>query len=167
MNFTFYLEKLHDSEEFKEFMLENPNAYICSAFFIIDHEKSYDKQHLDFYSPDSKKVFSFKLEEGIRKEPLETFDDKIPQKLTLDYDFDLEELEKIVSERMEKENIKNKIQKILISLQRVEQKDLLVLTIFISGLGLLKVSIDLVGKKIKDFEKKSFFDIMKFVKKGK
>ena len=54
MNFQFYIEKLHNSEDFKKFMKENLDAYLCSGFFIIDFEnpKNPDnKSHLDFYIP--------------------------------------------------------------------------------------------------------------------
>jgi len=38
MNMQFYVEKLSHSEEFKEFMKKNPDAYLCSGFFVIDKE---------------------------------------------------------------------------------------------------------------------------------
>ncbi|MCX6743802.1 MAG: hypothetical protein NT116_06255 [Candidatus Parcubacteria bacterium] len=50
-------------------------------------------------------------------------------------------------------------------MQSKDKKNYLLGTIFISGLGILKVKIDLDEKKITDFEKKSFFDMMKIVKK--
>jgi hypothetical protein len=56
--------------------------------------------------------------------------------------------------------------KLLFSLQNQEGRDHLIGTIFVSGLGMLKCSIDLQDKKIVEFEKKSFFDIMRVVKKG-
>jgi len=62
-----------------------------------------------------------------------------------------------------------KIQKILLSLQKIDKKDFLIGTVFISGLGMIKVKIDLdlehrsvypnvqnFGAKIVEFEKKSF-----------
>jgi len=63
-----------------------------------------------------------------------------------------------------------KIQKILLSLQKIDKKDFLIGTVFISGLGMIKVKIDLdlehrsvypnvqnFGAKIVEFEKKIFF----------
>ena len=38
MNLQLYLEKLKSSGVFKEFMKENPKAYLCSGFFTIDKE---------------------------------------------------------------------------------------------------------------------------------
>ena len=166
MNISFYLEKLRDSKEFKDFIKKNSKAYMCSAFFIIDYEKFENKQHLDFYSPNTKEIFSFKLEDGIKKEVLNNYNEKVLEKLSLNYEIEFEEIEKILNKKMDKEKVTNKIQKILISLQKFENKDLLTLTVFISGLGILKVIIDPVEKKVLEFEKKSFFDMLKFVKKG-
>jgi len=165
MNFQFYLEKLHDSEEFKKFMKENSGAYLCSGFFVIDKEKSWDEYNFDYYVPSIKKMFSFKLGKGIELVPIDMFDKRVPEKLSLDCDFKLEEIENIVVKRMEQENIKNKIQRLLFSLQNLDRKAFLVGTVFISGLGILKMNIDLSTKKITDFEKKSFFDMMKIMRK--
>ncbi|RLG12017.1 hypothetical protein DRN73_03845, partial [Candidatus Pacearchaeota archaeon] len=61
--------------------------------------------------------------------------------------------------------VKKQIQKILFSLQTKNKKNYLIGTIFISGFGLLKVNINLSEIKIIDFEKKSFFDMIKITRK--
>jgi len=165
MNLHFYLEKLHHSDEYQDFMLENPDAYICSGFFVMDFEKADYQRHLDFYAPTLKKIFSFKLENGIEKVPIDTFDKSTPRKLSVDYDFELDEIEKMIREKMIEEKVKSKIQKILLSLQNIENKDLLTATVFVSGLGMLKVNIEPGSKKITDFDRKSFFDMMKIIRK--
>lgn len=165
MDLRFYLEKLHSSDEYQAFMLENPDAYFCSGFFIMDFEKADHQRHIDVYAPTLKKVFSFKLENGIEKVPIDTFDERTPKKLKIDYDFDLDEIEKMIREKMVEEKVKSKIQKILLSLQNPKGKDLLTATVFVSGLGMLKVNIDPISKKVIDFDRKSFFDILKVVRK--
>ena len=165
MNLRFYLEKLHHSDEYQDFMLENPDAYMCSGFFVMDFEKADHQRHIDCYAPTLKKVFSFKLENGIEKVPIDTFDNRTPKKLILGYDFDLDDVEKMIKEKMSEEKIKSRIQKILLSLQNSEGKDLLTATVFVSGLGMIKVNIDPISKKILDFDKKSFFDMMKIIRK--
>ena len=74
MNLKFYLEKLHSSEKFKKFTKENPNAYMCSGFFIIDKavKNPDNKAHLDFCTPDEK-MFSFDVKEEINLIPLEKY----------------------------------------------------------------------------------------------
>jgi len=164
-NFQFYLEKLYDSEDFQKFIEENKNAYLCSCFFVIDKEKDDNKQHFDYFIPTEKKMFSFQVDKGGAQIPVENFDDKVPEKVSDNHNFDLKEIGRLISERMEKEGVKNKIQKILLSLQKVDGKEALLGTVFISALGMIKVRIDLDEMKVEEFEKKSFLDMLKIVKK--
>ena len=168
MNFQFYLEKLYASPNFQQFKSENPDTYPCSGFFIIDRENPdshENKQHFDYYVPGVKKMFSFQLEAGCEKIPIEMIEDKIPEKIAMNYNFDFNDVEKIIADKMNEEKITSKLQKILLSLQHLEGKDYLVGTIFISGLGMLKVHIEISEMKIILFEKKSFFDMIKVIKK--
>jgi len=174
MNFQFYLEKLIDSKEFQNFKKENPDSFLCSGFFSIDKKSSDNQQHLDYYIPKLNKMFSFKLNQNpIEVMPVEDFGfssnekkNKI-EKISDNIDFNFEELEKIVEEKMQQEKINKKIEKILWSLQTLDKKEILIGTIFISGLGMIKVSYDLQNKKLIDFQKKSFFDFIKVMKKEK
>ena len=84
---------------------------------------------------------------------------KVPEKISK-HEFDFGEIEKMIEEEMEKQNVKNKIQKVILSLQNIKGRDYLICTVFISMLGILKVKIDLSTKEITEFEQKSFFDIM-------
>jgi hypothetical protein len=68
---------------------------------------------------------------------------------------------------MELKKITNKIQKLIFSLQNVDKKDVLIGTIFLSGLGLIKVDVDLAENIFTEFEKKSLFDMIKIVKGNK
>jgi hypothetical protein len=166
MNLQFYIEKLKASKAFRDFKKENPKAYFCSGFFTIDKEAQGDQRHLDFYIPDKKEMFSFKLDldKGIEKVPVEMISDKVPGKLSENTDFDFEEIEKLLSGEIELQGIKNKLQKIIISLQNHEDKIGLFCTVFVSMLGLLRVNIDLETKRVTLFEKRSFFDMIKRVK---
>ena len=194
MNLQFYLEKLFASEKFQSFVKENPSAYLCSGFFSIDREDKGNKIHIDYVIPETKKVFSFQLEGKVDVVPVEQIGENQKEgqialdKIADNVDFDFGEIEKMIEEKMGKEGIKNKIQKILLSLQNADTlngtsgKNILIGTVFISGLGIIKVKIDLAhhgrtpkdfGKKslqgakmhITEFEKKSFFDMMKIVRK--
>ncbi len=167
MNSQFFIEKLNSSEEFKKFKKENPNAYLCSGFFVIDIESkdSDNKYHFDFYIPSSKKTFSFELENGIRLIPLERNGEQVLEKISMKNHFDFDEIKEMIMKEMEYNKINNKIQKMLFSLQNVKGKELLIGTIFISGLGILKANINLSENKITEFEKKSFFDMMKIIRK--
>ncbi|MBU1129180.1 MAG: hypothetical protein KJ949_00950 [Nanoarchaeota archaeon] len=160
MNIQFYYEKLQDSKEYQSFMKKNPKAFLCSGFFIIDKKAQDNRQHFDFYISGNKKIFSFELENNCKKNVLEQLGDKVPEKLEVNFDFDLNEIEKLVAGEMEKQKINNKIEKMLFSLQTIDGKNLLIGTVFLSMLGLLKVHIDIEKKKVLVCEKKSFFDMV-------
>jgi hypothetical protein len=168
MNSQFLFEKLEDSEEFKKFKEENKDAYLCSGFFIIDlNEKNPEnKYHFDFYIPSSKKTFSFELEEGIKLVELERLEtENVLEEVSLKNHFDFERIKGLILSEMELKHINNKIQKMIFSLQSKDGKDILIGTIFLSGLGLISVNFDLAENRITDFEKKSLFDMMKIIKK--
>jgi hypothetical protein len=169
MNSQFLLEKLENSEEYKKFIEENKDSYLCSAFFIIDFETHppENKFHFDYYIPSSKKTFSFELEveNEIKLTELERFDEKILEKVSTDKHFDFDEIYEKIKKEMEVQKMSNKIQKMIFSLQNFENKEMLFGTILISGLSLIKMTFDISEDKITEFEKKSFFDMMKIMKK--
>lgn len=158
MNFQFYVEKLKSLDKYKEFMKKNKEAYPCSGFFVFDKEKNDNQQHIDF--SDKGKIYSFKLESQELMENETEIKEKLSE-IDLDLDFDFNDVEKEIEEEMEHKGIKNKIQKFLYSLQRTDVGHFLIGTVFISNLGMLKVSYDLDKKELVSLEKKSFFDILK------
>jgi hypothetical protein len=167
MNFQFYFEKLMESKDFNKFVKDNNDAFLCSAFFIVDKKGEENKQNIDYFVPSVKKMFSFKINNNVEMIPVEDYGDGFkPEKIPDNVDFNFTVIEDIILKRMEEEKIKNKIEKLLLSLQTRDKKTYIIATIFISSLGILKVNIDLDNNKILDFEKKSFFDMIKVVKKG-
>ena len=167
MNFQFYLEKLFASEHFEKFMKESPDAYPCSGFFKIDKEGKENKQHFDYFVPSIKKMFSFQLESGCEKIPIDLVDEKIPEKISANYNFEFKDVEKLIEDKMNEEKISNKLQKVLLSLQHLDGKDYFIGTVFLSGFGMLKVNIEISEMKITEFEKKSFFEMLKISGKKK
>jgi len=163
MNLQFYLEKLENSDIYKEFMKENPTAFLCSGFFVIDKQINNNQIHFDFYIPEKNQMFSFKLEDRIEKVPIEIIIE-VPEKIPEELDFSFEDVEKLIVEEIIKEKVINKVQRILLSLQRKENKNFLVGSIFVSAMAMIKVEIDLSEMKIISFKKKSFFDMIKIVK---
>jgi hypothetical protein len=131
---------------------------------VIDFEKKDNKQHFDYFIPTTKKMFSFKIESGCERVPVENFGTKIPEKISDNHNFSFEEIEKLIFDKMEKENIKSKVQNILLSLQKINGEEFLFGTVFISALGMIKIQIDLKNMDIIEFEKKSFLDMFKVFK---
>lgn len=166
MNFQSCLKKLFDSEEFIKFKKENPEAFFCSGFFTIDKEGKDNQQHIDYYIPSLKKLFSFKLNENpIIMINTEIQEDFTPSKIKDNVDFDLNNIENQVSEEMKNQKINNKIQKLIFSLQSINNEDYIIGTIFLSGLGLIKLRFNIDKNKITHFDKKSFLDMMNIFKK--
>ena len=174
MNFQFYIEKLLDSKEFQKFKKENPTAFLCSGFFSIDKKANDNQQNLDYFIPKINKMFSFKLlgnGGGVELLPVENFiveeEKLIPKQLSDNFDFEFNDMENLVQKRMLNEKITKQIEKLLWSIQtnREGKGTFLIGTIFISNLGMIKVSIDLNEKAITSFEKKSFLDFIRIVKK--
>jgi|SRR6056297_3516000 len=167
MKFQFYYEKLINSDEYQKFKKENPDAYPCSGFFVLDREKDNNTVHFDFWLPKHKKMYSFKMDGPIEFVNVENFDTRPFEKLSMNYEFDLNDYEKMILKEIENKTIKGKMKKLLFSLQKLEGKDYLVTTVFLSNMALLKVHIDISENKITHFEKKSFFDMLKIMKKKK
>lgn len=165
MNLQFYLEKLKASKPFKEFMKENKKAFLCSCFFSIDFVGKDNKVHLDYFVPETKKMFGFQLEKDCEKMPLEIKEDYLPEKMNEKMELELNDIEQILMKKMKEEKIPEKVQKIFISVQRVKSKDLLIGTIFISAMGMISFEMDLDTKKVTSFQKKSFSDFFKILKK--
>ncbi len=99
--------------------------------------------------------------------PLENYGEEIPLKIDKDFDFDFEKIKDNLLKEVEIRGIKNQIQKMLFSLQKKDKDYFLLGTIFISNLGLIKINIKLEKNnfEIIEFEKKSFFDLLKFSRK--
>jgi hypothetical protein len=167
MKFQFYYEKLINSDEYQKFTKDNPEAYPCSGFFVLDKEKGNNKVHFDFWLPKEEKMYSFQVSGQVEFVNVENFDKRPFEKLSMNYTFDLEVIEKIIQKKIEEETIKGSIKKLLFSLQKLDGKDYLVGTVFLSNMGLIKTSIEIPENKITSFEKKSFFDMLKVVKGNK
>lgn len=170
MKFQFYYEKLLDSTEYQNFKREHPGAYPCSGFFVIDRESDgkNDVVSFDFWLPQYKKMYSFKVNNHpIEFINVENFDTRDYEELGMNYTFDLHEVEAEIMRRVEAENIKGKVQKLLFSLQKLNGIDYLVITVFMNNMTMLKVTYDIAEEEIDTFEKKSFLDMLKITSKKK
>jgi len=166
MNFQFYFEKLMDSETFRKFKDQHKDAFLCSCFFSIDEKGNDNKTHFDYYIPSEKKLFSFKLENNCEMIPVEIIEKGYnPKKISDNHNFSLDEIQELISKKIQSENLKNKLEKTLLSLQEIDGTEFLTGTLFLSGLAMIKISINLETKEIEDFEKKSFFDILNVKRK--
>ena len=168
MNLQFYIEKLEDSKVYKDFIKKNKAAYFYSGFFSMDKQGKDSQVHLDFFIPKSEGVFSFRVDgEEIVLSPITIYDEKVPEKISNKLDIDFDFYEKLILKEIKNQKIKNKIQKILFSLQKLDKKNHLIVTCFLSHFGLVKLHVCLEDNKISHFEKKSIFDMVSVFKKNK
>ena len=166
MNFKYYLRRLQESSDYRKFMKENPEAFLSSGFFTIDRDGDDNKQHLDFFIPNAKRMASFQMEQDGKMTFIDLFDEKVPEKISLDFDLDFEEIEEKIKAKMIAHEVNSRIQKFIFSLQKLDGRDYLIGTIFLSMFGLLKISFDVKSREIVNFEKKSFFDMINIFKRS-
>ena len=165
MNLDFYREKLESLDDFRKFREENPEAFLCSGFFVIDKEGNDNKQHFDFFVPETGKMFSFQLEEE-KMVPLENHGENfVPGEISEEVEFDLDWVEEKILDEMSRKEVKNRMQKLIFSLQKTEGGNFLLGTVFLTGFGMLKVNVNLDKREITDFQKSSFFDMVKVFRK--
>lgn len=165
MKIRAYLSELEKNKEFQEFIEANPQVYLCSAFFVIDKENENHKQHFDYFLPEENKIFSFQIEENCKQVPMDNLAPEAPKSLDLKEDFELQEIDDLIQTEMENRGIKNKMQKILFSVNNFENQDVIFGTVFISNLGMIKIRISLKDKEILEFKKESFMDMINIFKK--
>ncbi len=166
MSFLSTLEKIESSQEFKQFKKQHPDAYLCAGFLVLDYEQGNNQQQLD-YSLKNGKIFTFSLS-SIGKVTFKEAETMPGAKKLLELSrkikIDIDEVKKLIEKRMEKEEIQNKILKIIAVLQKHKEKQIWNLNCILEGMGILQVHIDCMNRKILKFEKRSLFDFVKKIK---
>jgi len=154
------ITRLKKSEVYKEYYAKNPASYLCAGFFLFDLDSGKEEIQLD-YSCD-KDIVTFYLEEEIKSKPADSFEGKIPHKISEELDFDLEKIKEIAKEEAEKSKIR--LNKVITILQILDGKEVLSLNCM-AGLKILKIKIDVSSFNVLSSEVVSLFEIGKVVKK--
>ena len=66
INFKQVLRRIAGSGEFRNFKKDNEDAYLCSAFFVVDFESQSETKQLDYYLPSKEKIASFLVDGEIK-----------------------------------------------------------------------------------------------------
>ena len=169
MGFQQLLERISNSQAFKDFKEEHPSATLCAGFFGIDFMGNDNKQTLDYRI--ANKVFTFSLND---KEQIRVEQDKLmelpntPQLTTLENPgevvSDIEDLKGIVGMASLEQGIHNKIHKIIAVLQndpQNQEKKIWNLTCMLESLIILHIIVNPLNGEIIKFEKKSMMDLIK------
>ncbi len=168
MKATHYIKKVKESEPFKEFMKEDPKAYLCSVFFVRDFSGNHNETQVDFYSPKKKAMVSFKVDKKVERIPInkkaETLTHKkfVPKALNENVKMDIDEIKPTLVDEMRNREMTYEIDKILAFLNVADDETVWNCTAFLKGLGLLQSHIEDESGTVLFMEKKSLFDLIKF-----
>ncbi|MBU0761121.1 MAG: hypothetical protein KJ600_01750 [Nanoarchaeota archaeon] len=156
-----YFEKLEQSETYKNFKVKYPDSFLVAGFFVLDLEEKRNVHQIDFYVPKEKKIAAFTLDGEITLKLLETMNDKVPEKLDLETNIDLDALQGILTDEMRNRGISEDIRKIIAVVQNIEGKRIWNLNCVLTGMEILKSHVEDESKSVLKIEKSSIMDIMK------
>jgi len=168
MSFKETYEKIIESEVFKKFIDENPNAELIAGFFIIDFISNDTKNSIDYRIND--KIFTFDLKnDGFVKMTEDKLLDNpnAPKLLKLipEIKTEVEDLKGLSGIETLNKGISAKFNKIIAVLQNQEKEGKTIqfwnLTCMLDGLIILNISIDSNTSEIIKFERKSMMDMIR------
>lgn len=156
-----YIEKLEESQEYKDFKSKYPDAFLAAGFFVLDLEGGTNIHQIDFYVPSEKKIAAFSLDGEIKVKLLETLNEKIPQELDMGTNIDLDALSGILTDEMKNRGISENIRKIIAVIQNIDGKRIWNLNCVLTGMEILKSHIEDDSQTVLKIEKSSILEIMK------
>jgi len=162
MKFEHYLNKLHESKEFKKFKQKNPKAYLAAGFFVLDLETDKHLHQIDYFLP-NKKIATFLLDGGMK---VKISDQAIKKKLPEIKEkpkTDIDSLKGIVEDEMKNRSITERIRKIIAILHVMDNKLIWNLQCILDGLSILLVHIDDSDQSILKFERHSLMELIRAV----
>lgn len=156
-----YIQKLNESDQFKEFQGKYPDSFLIAGFFVLDFESNQNLHQIDYYLPKENKIAAFSLDEQINLQILEAMNKKAPEQLDIRVNTDLEELKGILLDEMHNRGMTEEIKKIIAVLQNIEGKRLWNLNCVLSGMEILKAHLEDTSKTVLSMEKLSIMDVVK------
>ena len=168
MKLSHYLKRVEESAEYQKFRQEHKKAYLSAGFFVLDYETNKHMHQIDFFIPTTKKVVTFKLEDGVSMHKSEQALKlkKKPEEIKGESNLDLEALKGIVHDEMMNRMVTQEVKKIIAVLQQEQGKKVWRLSCITGDLGIIKVNVDDEKGAVLEFEKASLFDMMKVIKPG-
>lgn len=161
MHIAPYIERLHLSPEFNAFQKEHTTSYLVAGFFVLDYENNKHVHQLDYYIPKEHKVAAFTLDNGIHMQLLPLMKADVPEQLEHRTHLDLFALKGIAEEEMKNRMISESIKKNILILQTIKGKKVWTLNSVLSGMGILKATIDDETGTVLKMEKTSIMDYVK------
>lgn len=159
-------EKIIESEIFKNFINENPDAKLCAGFFVVDFFGNDNKKNLDYKL--GERIFTFSIDDF---EKIRMNEDKLVEEKGIKFpelksinpviNADLEDIKSTAQIKALDEGIASKFSKIIAILQNHENRQIWNLTCMLEGLIILHILIDADSGDIIKFERKSMMDLIK------
>lgn len=156
-----YIDKLQSSKQYKTFQNQYNDAFLVAGFFVLDFESGANMHQIDYYVPSKKKVAAFTLDKEIVVQLLDTVNKKVPEKLDMKTNVDLDALKGILEDEMKNRSITEDIKKIIAVLQTIEGKKIWVLSCVLSGMGILKAHVEDSSRTVLKMEKSNLMDYIK------
>lgn len=160
MKISSLFQELKEKDFYRDFIKQNPDAFLMAGFFIFDYDADRQQIHLDFFLPKEKKIASFEYPfSGVKIHPDEM---KSATQLSLDLKVDVNNIKDEVEKQKEKTKPGMKINKLIAILKDNNWNT----TLLSNSLDIIRVCINAVtGESIK-CENLNLGDFMK-ISKGK
>lgn len=155
-----YVEKLHNSEQYKKFIKQYPDAALVAGFFVIDLEAGNNIHQIDYYVPSQKKIAAFTLDGQVSVQLLSLINKKVPESLDIKTKTDLDSLKGIIEEEMRNRNMTEEINKIIAIIQNIDKRKVWSLNCVLSGMHILKASVEDESQTVLKMDKSSIFDFI-------
>ncbi len=157
-----YVQKLENSNKYKQFRKEYSDSFLVAGFFVLDYESGNNVHQIDYYVPSKKKVAAFNLDGEVEVRLLDMMQkEKVPEKLDLKTKVDLDALKGILEDEMKNRNITESVKKCVAVIQTLNGKKLWVLNCVLSGMEILKAHVDDDSRTVLKMEKASMLDYIK------
>jgi hypothetical protein len=141
------LTQLKETESYKDFRNENPDAFFCSAMFVIGDA---DKIDLNFFLPDKNKISSFSMPfASLTNHPEEIKDQK--EIKNMNFKIDINNL---------KQEIENKTKKKFPKLIAILHNGIWNVTC-LNGLDMSRITLDAYTGKIKKKDEGSLMEMVR------
>ncbi len=156
-----YINKLQNSNTYKEFQQKYKDAFLVAGFFVIDFEEGKNLHQIDYYVPSKRKFAAFTLDKNVEFQLMNSLDKRVPEHLDMETHIDLDALRGIIQDEMKNRNITQSIKKMVAVIQNREGKNIWNVNCILSGMDILKVHVEDVSKTILKMERSSVLDYIK------
>lgn len=156
-----YVEKLNHSQQYAAFVQQHSDAFMVAGFFVLDFEAGQNIHQIDYYVPKERKIAAFTLDHGVTMQLLSTVNMKIPEALDFSTKTDLDALKGILEDEMKNRNITEEVRKIIAVIQTVKGRKIWNVNCVLSGMGILRASIEDESQTVLKMEKASLLDYIK------